>query len=44
MPNKAVHIIFSVVTHKTSINSKQDPLILHANQESLSLYSLNPDL
>ncbi len=44
MPNKAVHVIFSVVMHKTSINSKQEPLILHVNQESLSLYSLNPDL
>ncbi len=42
--NKAVHIILSVVIHKTSINSKQEPLILHVNQESLSLYSLNPDL
>ncbi len=27
MPNKAVHIIFSVVIHKTSINGKHDPLI-----------------
>ncbi len=27
MPNKAVHIIFSVVIHKTSINGKQEPLI-----------------
>ncbi len=40
MPNKAVHSIFSVLIHK-SMNSKNDPSILHANQD---LHSLNPDL
>ncbi len=37
MPNKAIHVIFSVVIHKTNINSKHDPLILHVNQESLTI-------
>ncbi len=36
MPNKAVHILFSVVIHKR-INSKDDPSILHVNQESLTI-------
>ncbi len=36
MPNKAIHVIFSVVIHKTSRNSKHDPLI-YVNQESLTI-------